>query len=384
MDSLSQSELVALVSSVFPPLAGDKALAILVDIPHHSDIDTPRWQKRREIAAQWNVDLQQELDKLNIESVDLVAYEAVKSNNADLPEYAYFIQDVLPDKAADLTKAGVEITFAELFESTDLIMAPTQLSATAPLKVAAQKYRFRAATMPGFSTDMISALRIDYGLVNDRCFILKSKLDLATGARVQFVVDESENYDMFFDLSHRPAHASGGRFPEPGTAGNLPSGETYIVPYEGEKGGPSKTSGTLPVQFEDEIVLFEIIENSAVKVVSTGQKSKEQSEYLKKEPAYGNMAELGFGVLSDFGLKPIGEVLLDEKLGFHVAFGRSDHFGGATGPDKFTSPEAVVHIDQIYIKETQPRIGVKSIILEHENGHEEIMNSNKYLIFGGL
>jgi hypothetical protein len=41
-------------------------------------------------------------------------------------------------------------------------MAPTQYSATAPLKNAARKFNLRAATMPGFSPAMIPTLKIDY------------------------------------------------------------------------------------------------------------------------------------------------------------------------------------------------------------------------------
>jgi phosphoribosylaminoimidazole-succinocarboxamide synthase len=33
-----------------------------------------------------------------------------------------------------------------------------------------------------------------------------------------------------------------------------------------------------------------------------------------------------------------------EKLGLHIAFGRSDHFGGQVGAAKFSKPEEVVHV----------------------------------------
>ena len=144
----------------------------------------------------------------------------------------------------------------------------------------------------------------------------------------------------------------------------------------------SETSGTLPGQFDDEIVLFQIEENRATAVLSTGKNSADQAARLAKEPAYGNMAELGFGVLGDFGLQPIDEILLDEKLAFHVAFGRSDHFGGDTGPDKFSSPAAVVHIDRIYSPMMQPRIKIRSIDLKYATGKDKrILQDNEYLIF---
>ena len=109
---------------------------------------------------------------------------------------------------------------------------------------------------------------------------------------------------------------------------------------------------------------------------------REERAHLEREPAYGNMAELGFGVLGDFGILPVGKILLDEKLGFHVAFGRSEHFGGAVGPEDFSSPDAVIHLDRIYIPSTQPRIVVKSLVLLYESGRGEILiEDGKYLIF---
>jgi hypothetical protein len=84
------------------------------------------------------------------------------------------------------------------------------------------------------------------------------------------------------------------------------------------------------------------------------------------------MAELGFGVLKDFGILPVGKILQDEKLGFHIAFGRSEHFGGIIGPDDFSSPEEVIHLDRIYISATQPRITVQSIILKYPDGQDDL------------
>ena len=364
MNQLTHKELTQLVRAVFPPLPGDKALVILVDIPNEKQTDTPAWKERRTLAAGWSRALKQGAQSLGLQQVNLVAYASVDSNNADLPDDARLVEDdILPDVSSDLR--GDRISFDALFSTHQLYLAPTQFSTTAPLKVAAKKYGFRAATMPGFSAKMIPALRIDYGLVNERCRVVKELLDDAVAVDVHFMVDNRDDYHVHFDTRHRTAHASGGRFPDAGTAGNLPSGETYIVPYEGELKDASETDGTLPVQFDDEIVLFQIKNNCAAAVLSNGKHSDDQAARLQREPAYGNMAELGFGVLGDFGLQPIDEILLDEKLAFHVAFGRSDHFGGDTGPDKFSSPAAVVHIDRIYSPMMQPRIKISSIDLKY-------------------
>ncbi|MCP4801119.1 MAG: hypothetical protein GY893_14350, partial [bacterium] len=153
------------------------------------------------------------------------------------------------------------------------------------------------------------------------------------------------------------------------------SGETYVVPYEGNLEAKSLTAGEMPVQFEDEVVLYEIEENKAVSVLSFGPHSKSEAEYIKKEPAYANLSELGLGVLGDFGLQPTGSVLLDEKLGVHIAFGRSDHFGGSVGPGDFSSSEAVIHIDRVYIPEMQSKIVLSSLTFHSADGDREIMNN---------
>ncbi|MBN2412378.1 hypothetical protein JXQ31_11875 [candidate division KSB1 bacterium] len=381
MESLTKQELVKVLNFVFPRHREDKNLAIIVDLPNHSNQDNEAWQKRRKIAEKWAVLLKEAVDQLGIENVNLYAYQNVESANADLPENAYLVNKTLPATSENLPVEG-EILFKKVFETNQLFLAPTEYSATAPLKIAAKRYGFRAATMPGFSEKMLPALKVDFELLNKRIQLLKDKLDIANTVNVQFLVDNEKTYNMVFDLFQRVAHISSGQFPQKGMAGNLPSGECFIVPYEGGLGVASRTKGHLPVQFGDEIVEYRVRQNNVSKVLSSGKTSKEQIRYLKKEPAYGNIAELGFGVLSDFGIKSIGEILLDEKLGFHIAFGRSDHFGGITSPAMFSSPKEVVHVDRVYIEEIQPRIQISSVYFEYPNQKKElIIKKGKYVIW---
>jgi len=117
-------------------------------------------------------------------------------------------------------------------------------------------------------------------------------------------------------------------------------------------------------------------------VDGAGPAAEAERLHLAAEPAYGNIAELGFGVLGDFGLQPVGEILLDEKLGLHVAFGRSDHFGGIVGPSAFSSPAAVIHLDRIYIPAVQPRVSIASVDFYFPGGRvERIMANGRYSIF---
>ena len=378
-EKLSRNELVALVKRVFDPVAEDRNLAILVDLPSQARPDNADWKSRRRMAADWVGLLQMESSGLGL-STQLFLYENVKSNNAGLPCQARSCSSGnIPDDI-EAARALPMIPFDALLKENSSILAPTEFSATAPLKLLAKAYGFRAATMPGFSPAMIPALRIDYAEVNRRVNILKRLLDEATGALLVFEVDRAKEFQLTMDLRFRQAHASGGIITEPGTAGNLPSGETYIVPYEGEvQDQRSLTSGSLPVQFGSDVVVYTIDGNRARAASGEGRTAGLEAERLENEPAYGNLAELGLGVLDDFGIEPCGSVLLDEKLGLHIAFGRSDHFGGQVGPEQFSGPDEVVHIDRVYLPSLQPRIHVSRVELHDDSGETTLlMKDHKY------
>ncbi len=379
-EELSGEALAALIERVFCLRSSDRALAVLVDLPDRVRTDTAEWRERREMAAQWVRRLAPQQKRLGVE-VHLYLYRNVRANNADLPHSAWpHKSGPLPDTADDLDPATAE-PFSDVLRAHSLLMAVTELSATAPLKLMAKSFGFRAATMPGFSPSMIPSLRLDYEEINRRVVRLKELLDTAKGAELVFAVENGPECGLFLDLRHRSAHASGGLLHEPGTAGNLPSGEAYIVPYEGElEGDPSASAGRLPVQFGNEVVLYEIERNRAVRVVSSGTESRRESEYLAREPAYGNIAELGLGVLSDFGVKPCGSLLLDEKLGLHIAFGRSDHFGGKTGAAQFSRPEEVVHIDRVYLPSVQPLVRVRRANLTGTGSDIPLIRDDRFVV----
>ena len=387
-ETLRAEELWALIRRVFAPRPGELSLAFMVDLPDAVVPDDPAWHRRREMVAGWASALHAH-EPCDL-TVALVLYRNAHSNNGQLPATAWIVApdpSSLPDRAESM-QDHPSVPFDRLFEQYPMIVAPTQFSATAPLKLAAKQHPFRAATMPGFSEAMIPALRLDYGEINRRVNRLKVLLDDATAAHFRFVVDGQTTRDLVLDLRHRTAHASGGVFPDLGVAGNLPSGETYIVPYEGEReGDPSGSRGLLPVELEGQVVTYEITENKAVRVLEDGQgeMASKEARRIRQEPAYANIAELGLGVLDDFGVEPIGRILLDEKLGLHIAFGRSDHFGGQVGPGDFSSPDAVVHIDRVYVPRIQPRVRAQRVDLTAADGATvPVIKDGRYVVdFGG-
>jgi len=378
MLNLEYDRLAALLHSVFELQAEEKDLTIILDLPGGKILDTPAWRDRRRIATEWYVQLQVHRKELPFRGINLCAYENVGSNNADLPERLTLV-DCAP-ASLSLLQDG-KISIHDLLSSTSVILAPTELSATAPLKVLAKKYGFRGATLPGFLREMIPALGLDYQKIDARVREIKERMDRAVSASLVLVAGK-QIFELSLDLRFRSGHASGGLMKDPGVVANLPSGEAYIVPYEGERAGePSKSAGFLPVQFGGELVVFAVENNRCIEVKTSGPESARQRLKIADEPAYGNIAELGLGVLSEWGVKAVGSTLLDEKLGLHIAFGRSEHFGGVTSPTSFRNPENVIHIDWVYVAATQPGIAVKSLLFSYpDGGSEEIMKNGNLVI----
>lgn len=381
-DHLSPSELRQLVDRVFRPGPDDHGLAILVDLPDDRLPDNPDWRQRRALAAAWAEALAGEREALGLDRVTLAWYPNVGGNNADLPPHCVPGAPGCPPRTAADLAGRPTVPFPELYADHSLILAPTELSTTAPLKVAARAHRFRAATMPGFLPAMVPALRLDYGEIDRRVRLLAGLCDRAECAVVRTTAD-GRDHCLEIDLRHRAAHASSGLFPENGVAGNLPSGEAYIVPYEGERpGDDSRTGGTLPLQLGEELCVLEIMGNRVTAVHGGGPLAAAEAAHFRREPAYANVAEFGLGVLGDLGVAPCGSILLDEKLGLHIAFGRSDHFGGQVGPQDFSSPSAVIHLDRVYIRATQPWVAVAEVRLTAPGLDQVIMRDGRFTLFG--
>jgi len=376
--SINESSLRTLLTTVFALHPPEQQLTILFDIPGGGVSDSDSWRDRRAIACQWYALLRNGPSAKLFKKVMLGWYENVGSNNNDLPATLWVNEgevhgsDVPEGKKADLV---------QIVTSSTVVLALTEFSATAPLKIMGRGQSFKGASMPGFSRKMIPALSLDYEKVDARVREFKNRMDRAEGISMDFGTPQGD-FTMYFDLRFRTGHASGGLMRNPGMVGNLPSGEAYIVPYEGENPGEeSKTKGTIPVQFEEEIVLYRIEKNRATEILSSGEHSSSEMKLIQEEPAYGNIAEVGIGVLGEWGIEAVGCILLDEKLGPHIAFGRSEHFGGITGPSSFRDKKKVVHIDRVYVPSSQPKVKVHKIAFQYANEEAELaMQDGKYLI----
>jgi hypothetical protein len=326
-------DLNKLLIDVFDPQPGE-LVAVVVDEPTDRVPDNDGWKARREMAADWREAFVALGAERGFEVRPLVSFAATGANNADLPERGGM--------------AGEDIELVQVLGGSTLVVAMTEFSATAPLAHIAEAHDdFRAASMPGVEKRMENtALAADYAKVAARCRAISDALDGAQLCDVLFTT----GHRCWFDLRQRSAELDDGFLPR-GKEGdpiiNLPSGETFIVPYEGEIHGlPSWTAGTIPVVEDEEMVLFHVVANCIQVVEGDGPVAERYAEYFNDDPARSNIAEVAFGV-NDMA-EVTGCVLEDEKAGFHWAFGRSDHLGGVVGVDDFSSPDNVVHQDIVY------------------------------------
>jgi leucyl aminopeptidase (aminopeptidase T) len=345
-----------LLTDVFDPQPGE-TVTFAVDLPHGEIADHESWSARREMAERWRSAMAEIAAERGFAVQPMLFFDATGANNADLPARAR-----LGDEEVDLAQA---------LESSTLVVAMTQFSATAPLaNLAEENDDFRAASMPGVEERMEStALAADYSVVAARCKAIFDAMEGAVLCDVLF----STGHRCFFDLRHRDPEMDDGFLPR-GKDGdriiNLPSGETFVVPYEGEyEGVPSWTSGTIPVMEGDELVLFHVVANSIVIVEGDGPVAARYAEFFDLDAARANIAEVAFGV--NECAEVTGVVLEDEKAGFHWAFGRSDHLGGVVGVEDFDQSENVVHQDIVYAKGN--KILAERVVLMHPDGRQVVV-----------
>jgi hypothetical protein len=353
-----------LFQDVFHIEPGERVL-VLTDHPHGALRDSPIWQDRRRMAGEWREAFAGLGRRSGFEVLPLVSYPATGQNNGDLPLAA------IVDRGRTLDAVLGDATLA---------VALTEFSPSAPLSMrslAAQD--FRAATLPGVERRMEqTALAADYAEVARRCRILAAYLCDARSADVVFAT----GHRCRFDLRHREPDLDDGQMPRdrPGVRLiNLPSGEVCMNPYEGEiPGDDSETGGELPVSLDGEVLAFIVERNRIVDVRGPEPAATRWRAFFAEDRARANIAEFAFGCNPRAAVT--GNVLEDEKAGFHWAYGRSEHLGGTVSAASFASPEHVVHQDIVYAKGSP--IELTSVHLNRANGSRpQIIGAGEYRVF---
>ena len=319
---------------VFAPRSGD-IVTIMVDLPHDGIHDTQEWRQRRQMAQQWHGEIARFSKKYGLQINPLVQYEATGTHNGDLPEYG--------------VAEGHRVRLEDIARDSVIVLSMPQFSASAPLLILTHKHRnLRVASMPGVTKAMQeTGLSADYNRIAETCTQLATLFDQSDGIEVIFSTGDT----CYFDKSDRkPAIQDNGRLRPSADRDafrlrNLPSGEVFVVPNESPN---SKTNGEIPVAYGGEIAVFVVQNNQVIDVRGDGPIAAKRRQEFHEEKALRNIAEVAIGC-NDKAVVT-GNVLEDEKAGFHWAYGRSDHLGGTIGPKDFSAPNKVLHLDIVYAK----------------------------------
>jgi leucyl aminopeptidase (aminopeptidase T) len=231
-------------------------------------------------------------------------------------------------------------TVAEAMLAADVLLAPTvqSLSHTAARKRASERGA-RVATLPGVTEEMLArVMSADMEGLRRTGQAVADALDRAEEAHIT----DANGTDLRLDLSGREAIPDAGELTEPGAFGNLPCGEGFISPAEG--------NGTLVI--DGSMAGIGLVDEPVELVVEGGHLTSARGgqgmAFMELLTAHGedgtNIAELGIGTNEKAQLT--GEILEDEKIlgTCHVAFGASAGIGGTV--------QVPVHLDCVVMKPT--------------------------------
>lgn len=179
-------------------------------------------------------------------------------------------------------------------------------------------------TMPGITEDMFlhGAMSADYSKVEAETIEMAGKLTEAKTVTIR----TGKNYELVIPVQGRDGVPSTGVFKKPGASGNLPSGEAYIAPPEGEAEGTIEINGSIAgIGLLEHPVVLTIEKGRLVNATGT------DGETLLTLLGDGDgryLCELGIG--TNHAARLTGNILEDEKAynTIHIAFGSNHTFGG--------------------------------------------------------
>lgn len=185
----------------------------------------------------------------------------------------------------------------------------------------------RVGTMPGITEDvMIRCMRADYHKI---ARLTERVSDILTAGEVATITTPAGT-DIRLPIKGYNAKPSTGMVLESGAYGNLPSGEAFLMPREGEAEGIYVVDGSLAgVGLITNEPISITIEKGMAVAIEGGEQARRFNEMVDKAgPQARNLAELGVGTNDQAEIK--GTVLEDEKvLGtVHLALGNNVSMGG--------------------------------------------------------
>ena len=249
---------------------------------------------------------------------------------------------VMPPARVNGQEPAAAVT--DLMARYDVVVCPTTKSLThTEAKRNACKTGARVATMPGISVDIMTrTLKADYNLIAERTYTLSEILDRGKVARVTTALGT----DLTLPIEGVKAISSTGLVREKGKGGNLPSGESFLMPEEGKAQGTLVIDASVATigKITGEPIKVTIEHGYAVKFAGGTQAKQLESMLAEFGKAGMNVAELGIG--TNHAAEISGQILEDEKVmgTIHIAFGNNVSMGGTCNVG--------IHIDCVVYKPT--------------------------------
>lgn len=217
---------------------------------------------------------------------------------------------------------------AELMKMVDVVLCPTSKSLThTDSRRAASAKGVRIGTLPGVTEEiMIRCMNADYNKIAQRTFALCGLLEKASTVRVT----APAGTDITMPIKGRTAHSSSGLFREKGQWGNLPTGEAYLAPVEGQSEGIVVVDGSMAMVGMVKTPIRIQVKKGYAEDISGGEEAQQLIALLEPHGKDARtVAEFGIGTNDKAILT--GIILEDEKvLGtIHIAFGDNKSMGGS-------------------------------------------------------
>ncbi|PIC67671.1 aminopeptidase [Sporosarcina sp. P21c] len=227
----------------------------------------------------------------------------------------------------DRTRSGEEPPqeAADEMLKYDLVFCLTKHSLTHTVaRKNANTHGISVITMPGITEDMFlnGAMSADYSRVEKETLSMTDKL---TDAHT-VIIETGAAHELVIPVNGRNGVPSTGVFRGKAASGNLPSGEAYIAPLEGEAEGTIEINGSISgIGLVPKPIVLTIEKGRLID--ASGQDGKKLLELLGDgDGRY--LCELGIG--TNHAARLTGNILEDEKAyeTIHVAFGSNHTFGG--------------------------------------------------------
>lgn len=216
---------------------------------------------------------------------------------------------------------------ADLMTKFDVVLCPTSKSLThTDSRRAASAKGVRIATLPGVTEEiMVRCMNADYNRIAERTFALCKMLEKSIVVRVK----APAGTDITMPMKGRTAHASTGLFRAKGQWGNLPTGEAYLAPLEGQSEGVVVVDGSMASVGVVKTPIRIVVKNGYAEEITGGA---EANRFIELVQPHGKdartVAEFGIGTNDKAILT--GVILEDEKVmgTIHIAFGDNKSMGG--------------------------------------------------------